>query len=213
MVPRKALAILSGALSAVVAAVSCTRGDYFWLLVSAFAIASLWIPSALRMGEGPSKGLLAWTMVPSALQLAFIAGDMTLPFFSDGSVALNDVPLFTYVSSFCMALQSFLSGLGVLASANASGRITISRVWMLVFAMMISLGMSAFCMFYEYGWMYLSGYEVGESDLASLPEGKFMNGLMMAMPIVTVISTFFFVIAGRLLLMRWPKDWLTEART
>jgi hypothetical protein len=210
MVSRRALVFASATLSVMAALASCAREDYFWIAVSGFALLSLAFPALIRSDKAASSALVAWTMVPSVLQLALVAADMSVPWLSDGSIALNDVPLFTYVSSFNMALQGFVSGFAVLVVANASGTITVSRSWMLVFAMMASLGVSTFCMFYEYGWMWLSGYPVTESDLASLPEGKFMNGLMMASPIVTVISTLLFVLVGRLLVLRRPREALWE---
>lgn len=210
MAGRRALVSASAVLSVTAAIASCFREDFFWLAVSGFALLSLAFPATIRSGKPASSALVAWTLVPPVLQLALIAADMAVPWISDGSAALNDVPLFVYLSSFNMALQGFVSGFSMLVVANASGIITISRSWMLVFAMMASLGVSAFCMFYEYGWMWLSGYPVSESDLARLPEGKFMNGLMMASPIVAVLSTPLFFVAGRLLVLRRPREALWE---
>ncbi len=81
---------------------------------------------------------------------------------------------------------------------------------MLVFAMMVSLGVSAFCMLYAYGWMFFQGYPVTESVYAKLPEGRFMNGVLMVSPVVTVLSTIFFVLIGRVLVMGRAKESLAE---
>ncbi|MBE6520240.1 MAG: hypothetical protein E7Z68_03890 [Thermoplasmata archaeon] len=210
MVSRRPLVLASAALSVALAVISCARGDYFWIAVSGFSLFSLAFSRMTKSDKAACGAIVAWTIVPSVLQLGFIAADLSTDSLSDGSIAFNDVPVFVYMSSFSMALQGFVSGFSVLAVANASGKIMISRIWMLVFAMMMSLGVSVFCMFYAYGWLYFNGYPLTEPYFAELPEGKFMNGLVMASPIVTVISTLFFVVFGRVLVMGRTKESLTE---
>ncbi len=212
MISRNLSAYVSALLSVAVAGISCARGDYFWVAVSGFALFALAFPLITRSDKAASGTVVVWTMVPSVLQLLFIAASLSMQSLSDGSIAFNDVPLFVYMSSFSMAMQGFVSGFSVIAVANASGKVKISRIWMLVFAMMISLGVSVFCMFYAYGWLFFNGYPLTEPYFAELPEGKFMNGLVMASPIVTVVSSMFFFAAGRVLVMRRSKESLTEDR-
>ncbi len=210
MLSRRLLVVLSCLLSVAVAAVSCARGDYFWIAVSGFAMLVLAFPRMMRSEKVACSAIVAWTIVPYVLQLAFIATDMVIPAVSDGSIVFNGVPLFYYMSAFSISMQGFISGFAAIVVVNALGMVTLSRTWMLVFAMMVSLGVSAFCMFYAYGWMFFQGYPVTDPAYASLPEGRFMNGLMMVSPIVTVTSTIFFVLVGRVLVKGRAKESLAE---
>ncbi len=202
--------MLSCLLSVAVAVASCARGDYFWIAVSGLAMFVLAFLRLMRSEKAACSAIVAWTIVPYVLQTAFIAADMAIPAVSDGSIAFNGVPLFYYLSAFSMALQGFISGFAAIVVVNALGMVTLSRTWMLVFAMMVSLGVSAFCMLYAYGWMFFQGYPVTDPAYASLPEGRFMNGLVMVSPIVTVVSTISFVLIGRGLVKGRAKESLTE---
>jgi hypothetical protein len=210
MVKRNAVAAVSCALSVAVAAVSCARGEWFWLAVSAFSIFALFCHKAFRSDRGLRAGLLAWTIVPSVLQLAFIAADEWFLPLSDGTMVLSGIPLFEYLSSLSMSIQSFASGFAVLVAADAAGRFTIGKAWMLVLSMMITLSVSAAFMFYEYGWMYFHGYPLEGYQLPTREITHWANGLIMTFSLVAAISGFLMFAAGYFYFKGVPKESLTE---
>ena len=210
MEKRNAVAAVSCALSAAVAAVSCVRGEWYWVAVSAFSIIAVGSHRIFGSDRGVRAPFLSWTIIPSVLQLAFVAADVWLLPLSDGTMRLSDITVYTYLWSLSMSLQCFASGFTLSAAADAAGILTIGKAWMLVLSMMAALTAAGFFMFYEYGWMYYSGYPVEGSQLPTFADLHRANGLMMTFPLVASLSGAVLFAAGYFGLKGVPKEALTE---
>ena len=207
----KAVRAASAASAVVLCAAALVRGDYFWLAVTALVLFALFLPEIVKSKTRVRAGMLAMTLPPSLIQISAIVFDYATGSLSTGTASFSGVPLYEYVSAFCLVLQCFFSSLVVVATFRSEGRIKLTRGWRAVVSMAAIVSASAFFMFYEYVWMHFAGYPLTNDEMLQPSDDLLVNGMLMSFPLLAVFLGAVLAYVTYKILKRWPIDELTEA--
>lgn len=187
-----ALARISVALSAVLAVVSVVWQDWMWLIIDLVCIVMLVMPFRRSFDYYYNRRVVWMTIVTPVLAAALYIIHDTLAINPE----LMDVSSFTYVSAAIQSYQCFTIGFMFAVVMDRSFGLTMTRIWILVFAVTFAMCMSALDMFFTFGQMYAEGYPVFNEDF--FDNDRYTNGIMMATPVVaTFVSLASFIWAMR----------------
>ncbi len=199
----KAVRATSAVLAVFLAAVAVSRGEYFWIAVTALALIALFYPEVSRSGLRVRAGILAFTILPSVLQLAAMCVRFT--------AEVSGVSVYEHASAFSMTLQTFMSAFIIFATVRAEGKARLTRGWMAVLSMASAVSMSAMFMFYEYVWLYFSGYPLTNDDMVNPGDDIMVNGMLMSFPMMAIVCGSVMAYTAYKILKLRPIEEITEA--
>lgn len=165
-------------LAAIVAVVSIADGDWMWLLVAVLGMAIVTYP-VLKGGSGYNRFLSAMAIIPLAAQVA--AG---IAIFLYGRTEGLWIISLIFQTWACVVFGYMLALI-----ITASTDVVLSKRWILLFALLFALSISAIYLFFQFGSMYLQDMPVFNTDFhgAEMDETRiWMNSQLMTPPTVAV---------------------------
>lgn len=175
------LAEASVILSAVLAVLAADWGNWMWVIVDLICIAFLVIPKIRGYGYYYSGRIVGASLVTPIIAIVLYV----LNNFSAIGGELLDVNIYTYLIAAAMSYQCFLLGLMFAVVMDRTYGLTMTKVWILVFALTFTMCMSAVMMFFTFGQLFVEGYPVFNDDFYDAD--RYTNATLMVSP---VMATF-----------------------
>lgn len=192
--------------SSAMAIVAFLTKDWMWLIVDLLSIFLLVLPSAKNLGYYYSRSILVATMISPSLVIAvYLINVFVYPI---NSHILLDVSYMDYIYAALQTLQCFVSGFMLAQIMDRTFGMTLSKRWMVLFAMMVSLAVSVLDLFFMFINLYTNGYPVFNGDFQHGSE-RISNRLLIVSPFVaTFVSAAYALIAVRLLRNHDKSDFI-----
>lgn len=176
--------LLSMLLSVALAVLAAVWGDWMWFIVDLVCLIFLAYPVFRGTGYRYVRGMVAASCVTPIVALV-LYGMSTM---SDIGGSLLDVNIYSYLIAAVLSYQCFVIGLMFAVVMDRSFGLTMTKAWMLVFAVTFTMCMSALTMFFTYGELYVQGYPVFNDDFTDAD--RFTNGTIMVSPVMaTMVSS------------------------
>lgn len=197
----KGLVCISVALSSVLGLIAALTGDYMWLVIDVLSISLLVLPHVKDMGFYYDAGVVRMTLIAPVLVICiFLIGRFTFV----GDLMVGDLHLLDYMNSAIESLQCFVTGFMLALVVDRGLGYTLTRGWMVLFALVFSMTVIAMDFFFMLETLYLEGYPVFNEDYAN--SDRTANSMLMATPTVATFVTAFLAV--------WLYKWLrNESRS
>ena len=184
MVSIKSLVTASLAVSIAMAVVALLMRDWMWFVVDLLSILLLILPYYRDVGYYYSRNVVWMTTIAPALVVVYYLVDHLV--YPVGSHIFLDVSYTEYFNAAFQALQCFASGFMLAILMDRSFGMTLTKRWMVLFAMMIALAVSVLDLFFMFGSLYAQGAPVFNGDFQHGDE-RYSNRILIVSPFV---STF-----------------------
>lgn len=186
MIPLKSLVTASLVIAIAMAVVALLRGDWMWFVVDVLSIMLLVIPYYRDLGYYYNKNIVWLTMAAPAMVIIYYIVDLTL--YPVGDHILLDVSYTDYFFAAFQTLQCFASGMMVAILMDRSFGMTLTKRWIVLFAMMISLAVSVLDLFFMFVNLYVHDYPVFNGDFQH-GEERFSNRILIVSPFVATFAS------------------------
>lgn len=195
-------------LAAAAALTSIANGDWMRLILSLLCIAVLVTPAVRRMGFYYRRPLVWSTMLPSALMVGVHLLALMLPI---RDVYFLDMPVYSYLKAVVLAIQSYVLGLMVALIIDWKGVVRMDMTWVGLFAMVLSVCLSALDLVFTFWELYRLGYPVFNQDFTE-GDDIVTNRMLMCSPLVTTFVTLALMLMWyQLTRGRSPSDMIETA--
>lgn len=186
MIPLKSLVTASLVVAIAMAVVALLMGDWMWFVVDVLSILLLVIPYYRDLGYYYNRNIVWLTMAaPIMVVIYYLIDHLVYPV---GSHILLDVSYTDYINAAFQALQCFASGLMLAILMDRSFGMTLTKRWMVLFAMMISLAVSVLDLFFMFVDLYVHGYPVFNGDFQH-GEERYSNRILIVSPFVATFAS------------------------
>lgn len=175
------LAEASVVLSVVLAVLAAMWGNWMWVIVDLVCVVFLVIPKFGGYDYYYSKWMVGATLITPVVALILYAFNSV----SDFGGELLDVNIYTYLIAGALSYQCFVLGLMFAVVMDRSYGLTMTKVWILVFALTFTMSMSAVVMFFTFGQLYVEGYPVFNEDFYD--SDRYTNATLMVTPVMATI--------------------------
>ena len=208
MIQFKTLVRASLAISVAMAAVALLMRDWMWFVVVLLSILLLLLPYYKDVGYYYSRNVIWMSMLAPALVVAYYLVDHLV--YPVGSHIFLDVSYTEYFNAAFQALECFVSGFMLALLMDRSFGMTLTRRWMVLFAMMISLAVSVLDLFFMFGSLYADGAPVFNGDFQH-GEERFSNRILIVSPFVTTFASAAYAIVMAKYVKRHDKSEFTQS--
>ncbi len=204
----KTLVATSLAVSTAMAVVALLMGDWMWFVVDLLSIMLLILPYYKDVGYYYNRRIVWMTMVAPALVVGYYLFDHLV--FPVGDFTLLDVSYSEYINAAFQALQCFTSGFMLAVLMDRSFGMTLTKRWMVLFAMMISLAVSVLDLFFMFVNLYVGGYPVFNGDFQH-GEERYSNRLLIVSPFVATFASAVYAIIAAKMVKHHNKSEFTQS--
>lgn len=197
MVSTRSMTYSSLVLCVALAFCAVLRADWMWFVVDLVSILILMLPRLLKADYFYSGHTVGATMLAPVLAVVmFLVNEFVYPIDSH---ILLDVGYMEYVGATLQCLQCFVSGFMLSLVMDRSFGMTLSKRWMVLFAMMFSLAVSVIDLFFMFGSLYVDGAPVFNGDFQYGQE-RYSNRILIVSPFVaTFASAVYAVVAVKVI--------------
>ena len=208
MIQIKSLVTASLAVSIAMAAVALLMSDWMWLVVDLLSILLLLLPYYKDVGYYYSRNVVWMSMLaPTLVVIYYLVDHLVYPV---GSHILLDVSYTEYFNTAFQALQCFVSGFMLALLMDRSFGMTLTKRWMVLFAMMISLAVSVLDLFFMFGSLYADGAPVFNGDFQHGQE-RYSNRILIVSPFVATFASAAYAIIAAKAVKRHDKSEFTQS--
>lgn len=208
MIPLKSLVTASLVIAIAMAVVALLRGDWMWFVVDVLSILLLVIPYYRDLGYYYNRNIVWLTMAAPAMVIIYYIVDLTV--YPVGEHTLLDVSYTDYFFAAFQTLQCFASGMMVAIIMDRSFGMTLTKRWMVLFAMMISLAVSVLDLFFVFVNLYVHDYPVFNGDFQHGQE-RFSNRILIVSPFVATFASAVCAIVAAKIVKRHDKNEFTQS--
>lgn len=190
MVPVRTLAKASICLSVVLAVIAFLARDWMWVVIDAVSVVVLLMPHIKGLGYCFTRRTVAQTFVaPVAMIALFILDAAGLPL---KEVTYLDVGVFDYLTAAVQTYQCFVTGFMLGIMADRSFGITLTKGWIVIFALVFAMAVTAADFLFMFFSLYLDGYPVFNEDVAG--SDGVSNRMVITTPLVATFATMVFAV-------------------
>lgn len=209
MVPARSLTYASLVLCVALAVCAAFMADWMWFVVDLVSILILMLPRLLKADYFYSGHLIGTTMLAPVLAIfVFLVNAFVYPIDSH---TFLDVSYMEYDGAILQCLQCFVSGFMLSLVMDRSFGMTLTKRWMVLFAMMFSLAVSVIDLFFMFGALYVDGAPVFNGDFQH-GEERYSNRILIVSPFVaTFASAVYAIVAVKLIRKRTKADFTYPA--
>ncbi len=204
MVSTRSMTHASLVLFAALAVCAAVTADWMWFVVDLVSLFILILPNLLKADYFYSRRMVGATMLAPALAVAmFLVNELVYPI--DGHILL-DVDYTEYMGAALQCLQCFVSGFMLSIMMDRSFGMTLTKRWMVLFAMMFSLAVSVIDLFFTFVALYVDGWPVFNGDFQH-GEERYSNRILIVSPFVaTFASAAYAIVAVKVIRGRTKAD-------
>lgn len=167
-------------LSAAIAAMSAWVSDWNWLIVAGIGMAIILAPMRATgdRNAGYDCRLMSIAVIPLSAFIALFAANTVLHFdhYYPVSIAVQ-------------ACTNMAFGLLIAVYMNARTEISLSRRWMVLFALTFACSMSMLNSLSTVYWMSITGFPLHNDDFSNTLENDVVNMMFMLPMAVTAFAT------------------------
>lgn len=209
MVSLRSLTYLSMVISVVMAVASVAIGDIFWIVIAAVDLILMSSTLTENSEFYYNKAILWSTIVSALLYVVYVVLQMTVDPLGDA--LWMEVPVDFYISTLFQSMMAFALGMAFITLMDARGVITLTKRWMVLYAMMFALMISVISLFFTFVYLYEMGVPVFNGDVAETGHHE-SNNIMMTSAFVTTFATPFYAYFTIRMIRGKGKDVFTVKR-